>query len=69
VERRGQLHAEVGAALTLNLIPRVSGVRLLRAGTVEIYCTDIPAQANGDAAGETPLLITDAPAPVNVVAG
>jgi diacylglycerol kinase (ATP) len=58
-----------GAALTLNMIPRVPGIRLLRATTVEICCTDIPAQADGDAAGETPLLVTDAAAPVNVVVG
>jgi YegS/Rv2252/BmrU family lipid kinase len=69
-DRGGPVAALVyGAALTLNLIPRVSGLRLVRATTVEICCSHIPAQADGDAAGETPLLITDAEAPVNVVVG
>lgn len=69
-DRGGPVSALVyGAALTLNMIPRTSGIRLLRATTVEICCTDIPAQADGDAVGQTPLLVTDAAAPVNVVVG
>ncbi len=56
-----------GAALTLNLIPRLPGLRLLRANTVEICSSDIPAQADGDAVGEAPLLVTDAISPIDVV--
>jgi diacylglycerol kinase family enzyme len=67
-DRAGPLAALLyGAALPLNLIPRLPGLRLLRAGTVEICSIDIPAQADGDAAGEAPLLITDAAEPINVV--
>lgn len=58
-----------GAALPFHLIPRLSGLRLLRAASVEICSADIPAQADGDAAGVAPLLVTDAAEPVNVVVG
>jgi diacylglycerol kinase (ATP) len=69
-DRGGSLAAlAYGAALTLNMMPRMCGLRLLRATTVEIFSSDIPAQADGDAVGEAPLLITDAAAPVNVVVG
>jgi diacylglycerol kinase (ATP) len=67
-DRPGPLAAlAAGAALTLNLIPRLPGLRLLRASTVEICSSDIPAQADGDAVGEAPLLITDATSPIDVV--
>jgi diacylglycerol kinase family enzyme len=58
-----------GAALPLNLMPRMPGLRLLRAGCVEIYSADVPAQADGDAAGMAKLRITDAAGPMNVVVG
>jgi YegS/Rv2252/BmrU family lipid kinase len=56
-----------GAALPLNLIPRMPGVRIVRADSVDIRSEHIPAQADGDFAGEGPLHITDAPAAMNVV--
>jgi len=58
-----------GAALPLNLLPRAPGLRLIRAREVELLGTPVPAQADGDAAGHTPLTITDAPAPLRVVVG
>ena len=56
-----------GAALPLNLIHRMPGFRLLRAGSVRILSARVPAQADGDAAGEGPLLLTDAAGPLRVV--
>jgi hypothetical protein len=57
-----------GAALTLNLLPRAPGLRLLRAGHVEILGSAyLPAQADGDPAGQAPLVITDAPAAIRLV--
>ena len=56
-----------GAALPLNLIPHMPGVRILRAGEVDIRSDHIPTQADGDSAGEGPLHITDAPSAMNVV--
>jgi diacylglycerol kinase (ATP) len=58
-----------GAALPLNLLPRAPGIRLVRASQIEIIgnCAT-PAQADGDVAGTTPLAITDAPGPIEIVA-
>lgn len=60
-----------GAALPLNLLPRLRGIRLLRADRVEILGGDgsatSPAQADGDPAGCTPISIADAAGPVEVV--
>ncbi len=58
-----------GMALPLNLMPRMRGVRLIRAEHVEISSLGIPAQADGDAAGAGPIVVRDAPAPINVVVG
>ena len=58
-----------GLALPLNLMPRMRGLRLIRAGHVEISSADVPAQADGDPAGAGPLLVCDAPSPINVVVG
>ena len=69
-DRAGPLAAlGYGAALPFNLMPRMPGIRLLHANTIEIRSAGIPAQADGDAAGEGPLTVTDAEAPVNVVVG
>ncbi len=59
-----------GAALTLNLLPRAPGMRLIHGREVEVL-TDhhVPAQADGDPAGEAPLLVQDAAAPLEVVTG
>ena len=56
-----------GAALPLNLMPRMPGLRLIRAECVEILSVDIPAQADGDSAGETPLWIGDAATAMSIV--
>lgn len=58
-----------GAALPLNLISRMPGVRLVRADEIEILSEHVPAQADGDSAGAGPLRIADAPMPMNVVVG
>jgi YegS/Rv2252/BmrU family lipid kinase len=59
-----------GAALPVGLLGRAPGVRHVRARTVELVGnTPIPAQADGDAAGFTPLSVMDAPGPIEVVTG
>jgi YegS/Rv2252/BmrU family lipid kinase len=55
-----------GAALPLDLIPRMPGVRLMRANRVEIGSA-VPVQVDGDPCRFAPLAITDAPAPIDVV--
>ncbi len=57
-----------GAALTLNLLPRAPGMRLLRGRHVEVLGGhNLPAQADGDPAGVSPVTITDAARPINIV--
>jgi diacylglycerol kinase family enzyme len=64
----GPAHALLyGAALPLDMMPRMPGLRLLRAQSVEIVSPAVPAQADGDPAGAEPLVITDAPTPMHVV--
>ena len=58
-----------GAALPLNLLSRMPGVRVVRASTVELDCQFAPAQADGDPTVGGHLLITDAPGPIEVVIG
>ena len=59
-----------GAALPVGLLGRAPGVRHVRARHVEVVGnTPIPAQADGDAAGFTPLRVADAPGPIEVVTG
>ncbi len=58
-----------GAALPLNLLPRMPGLRLLHADEVAIESTAVPVQTDGDAAGCTPLLVRDAPTAIRVVVG
>lgn len=57
-----------GAALPAGLLPRAPGVRLVQARHVEIEGM-APVQADGDAAGHTPLSIADAAAPLDVATG
>ncbi len=70
-DRAGPLSALLyGAALPLNLLPRAPGLRLVRAARVEILGGDdrtSPAQADGDPAGCTPVLVCDAVGSVEVV--
>jgi diacylglycerol kinase (ATP) len=59
-----------GAALPLDLLGRAPGVRQVRALRVDFVGNEIlPAQADGDAAGYTPLGVTDAPTPIQMVVG
>lgn len=59
-----------GAALPLNLLARAPGVRHVRARSIEFIGNEsLPAQADGDAAGRTPMSITDAPSAIPVVVG
>lgn len=59
-----------GAALPLNLLPHMPGVVLRRGQRIEIRADlRVPAQADGDAAGGTPVLIRDASAGLRVVVG
>ncbi len=57
-----------GAALPVNLLGRAPGVRQIRARRVDVVGNAaIPAQADGDPAGYTPLSVADAPGPIEVV--
>ncbi len=57
-----------GLALPLGLLPRVPGLTLRRALRIEILNGDeVKLQADGDAAGTGPVVITDAPAPIRLV--
>ncbi len=58
-----------GAALPLDLLPAMPGLRLARAAEVEIVAAGVPTQADGDPAGDTPVRLTDAPSPIDVVVG
>ena len=59
-----------GAALPVNLLGRAPGVRQIRARRVDVVGNAaIPAQADGDPAGYTPLSVADAPGPIQVVIG
>jgi diacylglycerol kinase family enzyme len=59
-----------GAALPFNLLGRAPGVRHVRARRIEFIGNEsMPAQADGDAAGRTPMSITDAPSAIPVVVG
>jgi len=59
-----------GAALPLNLLSRAPGVRHIRAQRIEFVGNmPLPAQADGDAAGWTPITVMDAPAAIPVVVG
>ena len=59
-----------GAALPVGLLGQAPGVKHVRARRVEVIGNAlIPAQADGDAAGFSPLSVADAPAPIHVVTG
>jgi len=69
-ERSGPLAALLyGAALPLDLLARMPGLRLLHAEEVAIQSEAVPAQTDGDGAGCTPLLVRDAPTAIRVVVG
>jgi len=59
-----------GAAMPLNMMARLPGVIRLRANDVAFNGHHgMPAQSDGDAAGCTPLHVTDAPSPIPVLVG
>ena len=59
-----------GAALPLNLLPRMPGLRICPAMAVEILGNgSVPAQADGDPAGGTPVSVRNASEPIQVVVG
>ena len=59
-----------GVALPLDLLAKSPGVRLRHAYRIEfIGDAALPAQADGDAAGQAPLCVTNAPNPIQVVVG
>ena len=70
-DRYGPMAAMMyGAALPLNLLPRMPGLRIETVSRVEILGnTGHYAQADGDPAGVTPITIRDAPSPIEVVIG
>jgi diacylglycerol kinase (ATP) len=57
-----------GAALPTDMLARAPGVTHLRARRIDVMGNEaIPAQADGDAAGFTPLSVMDAAGPIEVV--
>jgi YegS/Rv2252/BmrU family lipid kinase len=59
-----------GTALPLNLLGHAPGVRHIRAHRVDFLQNDaVPAQTDGDSAGNAPLWVGDAPGPIQVVVG
>ena len=59
-----------GALLPLGLLARLTSVRIFAAGAVEIVDGGgVPVQADGDPAGHGPISISDALAPIAIVAG
>jgi diacylglycerol kinase family enzyme len=58
------------AALPFDLLRRAPGVRHVRALRIDFIGNEaVPMQADGDAAGSTPLSVTDAPVPIQMVVG
>ena len=58
-----------GAALPFDLVPKMPGLRLIRASRIEIESARVPTQADGDPAGMAPIIVTNAPTPIRVVVG
>ncbi len=59
-----------GAALPLDLLGSAPGVRHVRARRIDFIGNNaVAVQADGDPAGCTPLSVTDAPGPIQVVVG
>jgi diacylglycerol kinase (ATP) len=60
--------AVYGSALPLNLLAKMPGLRRVRANSIEFFGNEeVPAQTDGDAAGLSPLAVTDAPQAIAVV--
>lgn len=58
--------ALAGAALPLDLLPLLPGMKIMRAARVELR-GEAPLQADGDPAGRSPASVEDAPAPVRII--
>ena len=59
-----------GAALPLGLLSHAPGIRHVRARQIDFIGNESsPVQADGDAAGWTPITITDAPNSIPIVVG
>ena len=59
-----------GAALPVHLLGHAPGVRHIRADRIDFIGNQpVPAQTDGDAAGNAPFSVVDAPAPINIVTG
>jgi diacylglycerol kinase (ATP) len=59
-----------GAALPLNLLGRAPGVRHVRAQRIDFLQNQaVPAQTDGDRAGQAPLWVGNAPEPIEIVVG
>ena len=57
-------------AVALQVLAHAPGVRHVRARCIEFVGNEsMPAQADGDAAGRTPMSIIDAPSAIPVVVG
>lgn len=56
-----------GAALPLDLLPRMPGVELRHARRVRLEGAAVPVQADGDPAGHLPVEVTDASGPIRVM--
>ena len=56
-----------GAALPLNLLPRLSGVQIRHAGNIRLEGLSAWAQTDGDPAGSLPVDISDAPGPLRML--
>ena len=70
-DRAGPLAALLaGAALPLGLMAHLPGIRRMRALEVEFIGEEsMPVQADGDAFGVTPIRITGATAPIQIIVG
>lgn len=56
-----------GAGLLSGSLPHMPGLKLLAASRVELFTAGVPAQTDGEVAGLTPCVITDAPRPIPIV--
>jgi diacylglycerol kinase family enzyme len=64
----GPLRAALyGAALPLDLLPRLPGMELRAAARIRLWGAAVPVQADGDPAGLLPVVVEDAPAPIRVM--
>ncbi len=58
-----------GAALPLDRLHKAPGLKVVEARQIEFLDERVPAQADGDPAGHTPIVVTAAAAPLRIVIG